>query len=409
MTVFDGGAAPDAARSLGPLHGGPLHGIRVLDLSRVLAGPWCTQCLADLGAQVLKIESPGDGDETRSWGPPYMGDLAAYYTCANRSKHSLTVDLKSAEGQRLVRDLAAEADILIENFKLGTLDRFGLGYEDLKPVNPALIYCSVSGYGRTGPEAARAGYDFVIQGETGLMSVTGFPDGPPTKVGVAVSDLFSGLYASQAILAALLGRQQTGRGQFLDVALFDCQLAAMANVAAGALATGAESRRYGNAHPNVVPYEVFETSDGPFVLAIGNDRQFRTLCESVLEDIAMRDDPAFRTNADRVANRVLLSQRLAARFRERPRAHWMERLAARSLPAGAVRSVVQALASDQVAGRNLLHSFETAGGGPIRVVGYPVKFEDGLPPPGRPPAQGEGGGEIAKQWLESRSGAGRTP
>ncbi|WP_454019907.1 CaiB/BaiF CoA transferase family protein [Azospirillum sp. Marseille-Q6669] len=395
MTAFDGGAAADAPRSLGPLQG-----IRVLDLSRVLAGPWCTQCLADLGAQVLKIESPGDGDETRSWGPPYMGDFAAYYTCANRSKRSLAVDLKSAEGQRLIRDLARQADVVIENFKLGTLDRFGLGYDDLKAVNPRLIYCSISGYGRTGPEAARAGYDFVIQGETGLMSVTGFPDGPPTKVGVAVSDLFSGLYASQAILAALLGRQTTGRGQFLDVALFDCQLAALANVAAGALATGAEPKRYGNAHPNVVPYEVFEASDGPFVLAIGNDRQFRTLCDGVLDDPVLRDDPAFRTNAARVANRTGLSQRLAARFREHPRAHWMERLEARSLPAGAVRSVAQALASDQVAGRDLIHGFETERGGPIRVVRYPVKFGDGLPCPTPPPALDEGGAEVARRWLD---------
>lgn len=404
MTEFADGAeaAGQPSTDTGPLRQAPLQGIRVLDLSRVLAGPWCTQCLADLGAQVLKIENPGDGDETRGWGPPYMGDMAAYYTCANRSKDSLAVDLKSADGQRLVRDLAAVADVLIENYKLGTLERFGLGYEDLKTVNPGLIYCSISGYGRSGPEAARAGYDFVIQGESGLMSVTGFPGGPPTKVGVAVSDLFSGLYASQAILAALIGRGASGRGQFLDVALFDCQMAAMANVAAGALATGAEPKRYGNAHPNVVPYEVLEAADGPFVLAIGNDRQFRTLCDAVLEDESLRDAPEFRRNADRVANRAALSDRLAAHFRRQPRDHWMARLAAARLPAGTVRSVDQALASEQTVGRSLLHRFEGGQGGPIRVVGYPVRFGDGLPAPRRPPALGEGGEAVAAGWLEGR-------
>ena len=284
-----------------PRGGGPLAGVRVLDLTRVLAGPWCTQSLADLGADVLKIEAPGDGDETRGWGPPYMGELSAYFTCANRSKRSLMVDLKSDDGQNRIRALAEIADIVIENFKLGTLDRMRLGYSDLKALNPRLIYCSISGYGRTGPNAARAGYDFLVQAETGLMAATGFQDGSPTKVGVAVSDIFTGLYASQAILAALFERKSTGRGQFIDVALFDCQLAAMANIAASALATGAPPRRFGNAHPTIVPYELFDSTDAPFVLALGNDRQFRTLASMVLNMPELLDDSRYTRNSDRLA------------------------------------------------------------------------------------------------------------
>jgi crotonobetainyl-CoA:carnitine CoA-transferase CaiB-like acyl-CoA transferase len=379
---------------------GPLSGIKVLDLSRVLAGPWCTQCLADLGADVLKIEAPGEGDDTRGWAPPYMGELSAYFSCANRSKRSLLVDLKSASGQARIQALAAVADIVVENFKLGTLDRFGLGYSDLKAINPRLIYCSISGYGRTGPDAARAGYDFLVQAETGLMAATGFADGPPTKVGVAVSDLFTGLYASQAVLAALFERQRTGEGQWLDVALFDCQLAAMANIAASALATGAPPRRLGNAHPSIVPYELFAAADAPFVLAIGNDRQFRILCEEVVKMPSVSANALYKRNSDRVANRGPLRDILQSKFETMPQSHWLDLLHANGLPAAAVRSTDQALASAQTAARGLIREFPDAPGGAVRVVGYPVRFENGLPDPTCPPRLGEGGDAAAALWLQ---------
>lgn len=377
---------------------GPLVGTRVLDLSRVLAGPWCTQCLADLGADVLKVEHPEDGDETRSWGPHYMGGHSAYYICANRSKRSLACDLKSDNGQELIRSLVKRADILVENFRYGTLDRLGLGYNNLNKINPRLIYCSVSGYGRSGPNAERAGYDLVIQAESGLMSVTGQPDGPPTKVGVAVADLFTGMYASQAILAALIDRTRTGHGQHLDVALFDCQLAALANVASSVLAGGGPPGRYGNAHANVVPYEVFFASDSSFVLAVGNDGQFRKLCGAVLGDESLSLKPAFATNSARLMNRDALRWSLAERFKTAPRAVWLDRLNKNGIPAGAIRSVDQALASDQVAARGLIHTYFESD---VRVVGYPVRFEREVRTPGLPPAIGEGGHDAVSEWLEN--------
>ncbi|MCH8506588.1 MAG: CoA transferase, partial [Ectothiorhodospiraceae bacterium] len=379
----------------------PLQGGRGLDLSRVRAGPWSTQCLADLGAEGLKIENPGIGDETRAWGPPYMGGHAAYYTCANRSKASLCLDLRREEDLRRVRELVAVADVLVENFRHGTMERFGLGYEQLAEVNPRLIYCAISGYGRTGPNAERAGYDYVIQAESGLMSITGFPDGPPTKVGVAVSDLFGGLYATQSILAALYQRQTTGRGQFLDVALFDCQLAALANVAANALATNAAPKRYGNGHPNVVPYEVVEAADGPFVLAIGNDRQFRVLCEQVLDAPQLAADPDFRTNAGRAEHRDRLMPELRRRFAEQPREHWVATLGANGLPAGELRSVDEALRSGQAEARQLVQDVEGAPE-PLQVVRYPVRVQGARRVPGVPPGLGEGGDVLASEWLKQR-------
>ncbi len=395
------GSAPHVGAGTGI---GPLSGLRVLDMSRVLAGPWCTQCLADLGAEVLKIEAPGEGDETRTWGPPSMGGVSAYFACANRAKQSLIVDLKSEAGRDMIRGLAAKADILVENFKGGTMERMGLSYDELTKINPRLIYCAISGYGRTGPNSERAGYDFVIQAETGLMSVTGFPDGAPTKVGVAVSDLFSGLYASQAILAAVVGRARTGRGTFIDVALFDCQLAALANVAANVLATGGRPKRYGNAHPNVVPYELFDAADGPIALAIGNDRQFRTLCNRVLDLPELVTDPDFSTNALRVVNRVRLRPLLADRILSAPRSHWLARLKAESLPGGELFSVDEALQSPQAVERGLVKCFDSENGadaGRIKVVRYPVNFGDGLPDPTPPPALGEGGEELANRWMKN--------
>lgn len=281
----------------------PLAGRRVLDLSRVLAGPWCTMGLADLGAEVIKVEHPKGGDDTRHWGPPYVGGEAAYYLCANRNKQSLALDISTPQGQAIVRDLAMRSDVVVENYKLGGLDKYGLDYASLAAINPAIVYCSISGYGRASPIAERPGYDYVIQAEAGLMSVTGEVDGQPMKVGVAVADLFTGMAATQAILAALIARDRDGVGQHIDMALYDCQLAMMANVASAYLTTGVDPKRYGNGHPTVVPYQVFDTADGRVVIAVGNDRQFAYLCTDLLDRPDMPADPRFGTNGARVANR----------------------------------------------------------------------------------------------------------
>lgn len=375
-----------------------LEHIKVLDLSRVLAGPWCTQCLADLGADVLKVENPDGGDETRTWTPPAMAGMAAYYACANRSKRSLALDLKTAAARDLVRRLAAVADVFVENYKLGDLERMGLGYEDLRKINPRLIYCSISGYGRTGPDAAKAGYDFVMQAESGLMSITGETGGSPVKVGVAVSDLFTGLYATQAILAAVVERERSGLGQFLDVSLHDCQLATLANVASNVLATGKRPGRFGNAHANIVPYEMFEAADGPFVVAIGNDRQFRKLALSVLRRPDIADDPRFAGNGDRVQNREALCAALREIFRAQPRAAWLKALADASLPGGPLRSVDEALASPQARARHVVHDL-AKDGEVVRVVRYPVMGDAIEFAASAPPRLGEGGDAAVAAWL----------
>ena len=376
---------------------GAMAGIRVLDLSRVLAGPWCTQSFADMGAEILKIESPGPGDETRSWSPPTMGGHAAYFTCANRGKASLVLDLKApADRDRLLQAVAA-CDVLVENFRAGSLERMGLGPGVLFEANPTLILCSISGYGRTGPEKDRAGYDFVIQGESGLMAVTGDEDGPPTKVGVAVSDLFTGLYASQAVLGALLARQRTGKGTHIDVSMFDCQVAAMANVAANALATGTPAKRHGNGHPNVVPYRVFNASDKPFILAIGNDQQFGRLCREVIGQPDIAEDPRFLTNDARSRNRDALNGLLSDVFGQQPADTWMDALARTKIPAGRINDVTEALSSDQARARDLVRTFDTPDG-EIRVVRHPVQATGLFAEVTPPPAPGEGGEALLNAW-----------
>ena len=297
-----------------------LHGIRILDLSRVLAGPWCTMTLGDLGADVIKIENPQGGDDTRTWGPTFVEGESAYYLCANRNKRSVAVDLSTAEGQEIIRALAAKCDVVVENFKAGALQRYGLDYESLRQVKPDLIYCSISGYGRTSPLADRAGYDYVVQAEAGLMSITGEPDGEPMKAGVAVADLFTGMYAVQAILAAIIARNNDGQGQLIDLALFDCQLAMMANVASATLVSGQEPRRFGNAHASVVPYQVLPTRDSEIVLAVGNDRQFKLLCTEVLERPDIAADPRYATNAARLDHRGVAGAATAQAL-EGPAAH----------------------------------------------------------------------------------------
>ncbi len=367
----------------------PLSGVRVLDLSRVLAGPWCTQTLADLGAEIWKIEAPGQGDDTRGWSPPDVDGESTYFMCANRSKASIAVNLKHPEGQRLVRELAREADVLVENYRLGALDAFGLGYEDLSALNPGLVYCSISGYGRTGPRAGEPGYDFVIQAESGLMSITGEPGGAPMKLGVAITDLVTGMNGVQAILAALLARARSGRGQHIDLALLDGAVSVLANVGAGYLAAGHAPRRLGNAHPTVVPYQIFATRDGSFALAVGNDAQFARLCDLVGRP-EWRDDPAYATSRARVLNRERLIPELERIFAGEDTAHWLRTVRAAGIPAGAVRSVDEALDAPEIAARGLVADTPDARHGTLRLLRSPLRLL-GTPPrePAAPPRLGE--------------------
>ena len=333
----------------------PLNGLKVVELARILAGPWAGQILADLGAEVIKVEAP-EGDDTRRWGPPFITrdgeQTAAYFHSANRGKQSVICDFRTSEGQAFVRELVADADILIENFKVGGLAKYGLDYVSLRAVNPRLIYCSVTGFGQTGPYAHRAGYDYIIQGMSGLMSVTGEPDGQPQKVGVAVTDVFTGIYASTAILAALHQRTATGEGQHVDMALFDVATAIMANQAMNYLATGVSPQRMGNAHPNLVPYAVFPCSDGFVILATGNDSQYRKLCAILgLDDLA--EDPRYLTNADRIANREELGALIADKTRAFTRADLLAACEGRGVPAGPINEMADVFADPQIVARGM--------------------------------------------------------
>ncbi|MGL4542944.1 MAG: CaiB/BaiF CoA transferase family protein [Polymorphobacter sp.] len=356
-----------------------LDGIRVLDLSRVLAGPWCTMILADLGAEVIKIENPRGGDDTRKWGPPYAAGEAAYYLAANRNKQSVSVNIATQEGQAIIRGLALQCDVLVENYKLGGLDKYGLDYASLAALNPRLIYCSISGYGRTGPRAAEPGYDYVIQAEGGLMSFTGEIDGEPMKAGVAVADLFTGMAAAQAILAAIIAQQRDGLGQHIDMALFDCQLAMLANIGSSVLVSGDEPQRYGNGHPTVVPYQLFKTSDGEVVIAVGNDGQFAHLCTNLLHRPDLSDDPRFATNSARVIHRVALGDELVPLIAAKPTQYWLDGLRAAGVPAGAVRSVGTALASPETAARGMVGKVTHPTAGEVALIASPLKLS-GTPP-----------------------------
>ncbi len=370
----------------------PLAGLKVLDLSRVLAGPWAAQLLADLGAEVIKIEKPGAGDDTRSWGPPFacdatgvQTDVSTYFLAANRGKHSVAVDISVAAGQAIIKRLAADSDIFIENFKLGDLARYGLGFADLHAINPRLIYCSITGFGQTGPNAHRAGYDFIIQGMAGLMSVTGTAESGPVKSGVAVSDITSGLYATIAILAALNHVRTTGQGQHIDIALFDVQLGWLANQNLGYLAAGKTPGLMGNAHPSIVPYQDFPTSDGRVIIAVGNDSQFRKLCAQMNCPERASDD-RFIKNAGRVANRHILLPLLAQQFAAHPTAHWIAALEQVGVPCGPIQSVAQAWDSDQAMARKLRRPVVHATLGKIDTAAPPIKYsatpliEDRAPP-----------------------------
>ena len=333
----------------------PLEGIRVIELARILAGPWAGQTLADLGADVIKVEAP-EGDDTRRWGPPFIeagGEkTAAYFHSANRGKRSITCDFRTSEGQEVVRRLVAEADVVIENFKVGGLEKYGLDYASLRQVNPRLIYCSITGFGQTGPYAHRAGYDFIIQGMSGLMSVTGPADGQPQKVGVAVTDVFTGVYAATAILAALVQRGRTGEGQQIDMALLDVATSIMANQAMNYLASGKAPGLMGNAHPNLAPYAVFDCKDGWLILATGNDGQYQRLCRILgLGDMAI--DPKFLTNADRIANRAEMTDRITAATKTWAKADLLAACEAEGVPAGPINDMAEVFADPQVVARGL--------------------------------------------------------
>ena len=369
----------------------PLSGVRIVDLSRVLAGPYCTMVLADLGAEVIKIERPEGGDETRSWGPPFSGGEAAYYLSVNRGKRSCAVDLAKEEGRALVLELCAAADAVIENFKVGGADRLGVGYEQVRARNPRVVYCSITGFGSRREPPGRPGYDFVAQAESGLMSITGAEDGPPYKVGVALVDVLAGLHAAAAILAGLRG----GEGARIEVPLLDSALAGLVNVAQNALVTGAEPARHGNAHPNIVPYQDFQTASGRIAVAAPNDGLFRALCAALgLEQLPA--DERFATNAARVENRAELIPLLAARLSERPADDWLEALAAVGVPAGKVRTVPEALAAAAQAGRPATISVEHPTAGPLDLVGSPI-WGPTNPTPSPPPLLGEHTVEVLRE------------
>ena len=365
---------------------GALSHLRVLDLSRVLAGPWSGQILADLGADVIKVERPGSGDDTRAWGPPFLKDAqgentseAAYYLSANRNKRSVTIDFTQPEGQRLVRELAAKSDVVIENFKVGGLAAYGLDYPSLKAVNPKLVYCSITGFGQTGPYAKRAGYDFMIQGLGGLMSLTGRPDGEegagPVKVGVALTDILTGLYSTVAILAALAHRNQAGVGQHIDMALLDVQVACLANQAMNYLTTGNPPRRLGNAHPNIVPYQDFPTADGDFILTVGNDGQFRKFAE-VAGQPQWANDPRFATNKLRVANRAELIPLIRQATVFKTTAEWVSQLEAAGVPCGPINDLAQMFQDPQVLARGLAVSMPHALAGAVPQVASPIRLSE---------------------------------
>lgn len=388
----------------------PLSGIRVLDLSRVLAGPWAGQLLADLGADVVKVEKPQGGDDTRAWGPPYLKDAsgrdtgeASYFLCANRNKRSVAIDIATPEGQAQVRALAGQADVLLENFKVGGLKRYGLDYASLKDGHPRLVYCSITGFGQTGPYAARAGYDFLIQGMGGLMSVTGGADGEPgagpQKVGVALTDIMTGLYATVAVQAALAERERSGLGQHIDLALLDVQIACLANQASNYLAGGQLPRRMGNAHPNIVPYQDFPTADGDIILAVGNDEQFARFC-AVAGHAEWAQDPRFASNAQRVAHRAVLLPLLRQATVMRSSADWIAALEAAGVPCGPINRIDEVFADPQVQARGLRMALPHPLAGevplvanPIRLSGSPVSYHR------PPPLLGQHTDEVLAQWL----------
>lgn len=392
----------------------PLDGIRVLDLSRVLAGPFATQTLADLGADVIKIERPARGDDTRHWGPPFAKagdgsdtDIAAYFLTANRGKRSVTVDMATAQGQAIIQSLANTSDIVVENFKAGHLARYGLDAKTLRARNPRLIYCSITGFGQTGPYASKPGYDFLIQGMAGLMSVTGpeGADGMPMKSGVPIADLFAGQYATIAILAALNKRNTTGTGDVIDIALYDCQVAMLAHQAANYLTTSAPPKRLGNGHANIVPYDAYPARDGHFIIAVGNDTQFAALA-TVLGHSEWADDAAFSTNPARVRNRERLTDMIGAITRTKPAAHWLDACTVHGVPAGPINTLDTVFRDPQIEAHNLVRTFARADGGMLPTVATPISFAASTVGSERaPPALGADTHDVLRDELNLSNAA----
>lgn len=389
---------------------GPLAGYKVLDMSRILAGPWAGQMLADLGADVIKIERPGAGDDTRQWGPPYLRDKdgnntgdAAYFFCANRGKQSVTVDITQPEGQEIIRQLARQCDVLIENYKVGGLAKYGLDYPSLQQLNPQLVYCSITGFGQTGPYAERPGYDFLIQGMAGLMSLTGEPDsqgGNPVKVGVAVTDLLTGLYAANAIQGALLERNKSGLGQYIDLALLDVQVAALANQASNYLIGGEIPQRLGNAHPNIVPYQAFATADGHIILAVGNQGQFERLCQ-LLGKPDWLEDQRYQSNSARVENRQRLCTQISQLLKKRSSKDWLSALEQQQIPCGPINNLEQLFEDPQVLARNMLISIEERRSGELTLPANPINYSRSqINYSAPPPELGSSTKSILSNYLE---------
>ncbi|QIL73905.1 CoA transferase (plasmid) [Diaphorobacter sp. HDW4B] len=387
---------------------GALNGIRILDLSRILAGPSATQLLGDLGADVIKVERPDEGDDTRKWGPPYIADRdgsptneSAYYLAANRNKRSIAIDIASEEGKELIHRLLAKADILVENYKAGGLSKYGLSYEQLREKYPRLIYCSITGFGHTGPYASRPGYDFLIQGMGGIMSLTGVPDGEPMKVGVGIADVMTGMYATVGMLAALQHRDKTGQGQHIDISLLDTQIAWLVNAGTNYLAERKLPTRLGNGHPNIVPYQVFPSADSPMILAVGNDAQFRRFCQ-VAQAEALADDPRYATNVQRIAHREALVERVADLLKKHPRSHWLQELEAAGVPCGPVNDLDDVFNDPHVIARGaeLRMPCDWAEDGEISLLANPLKMSVTPPSYRRPPPRlNEHERSVLSDWL----------
>ena len=352
---------------------GPLAGVRVLDLSRVLAGPYCTMVLGDLGADIIKIERPGSGDDTRGWGPPWAGTESAYYLSTNRNKTSITLDLKQPQAQEIICELAERSDVVVENFRPGSLERMNIGYEQLSELNPSLVWATISGYGRRGPDATKPGYDFVVQGESGIMAITGDVDGEPMKVGVAIVDVTTGLFTAVAICAALREREQTGLGQRVDTNLYASAISWLVNVASNYLVSGNDARRYGNAHANIVPYQAFRARDGYMSIAVGTNRQFRDLCR-IIGNEALADDERFLTNADRVEHRDDLIPVLEAAFVTRDSEHWLVACRDAVIPSGPIRSVEEVLTNAQTIALDMVQEFPHPTAGTVKLTGVPFEL-----------------------------------
>ncbi|WP_100013166.1 CaiB/BaiF CoA transferase family protein [Lentibacillus sediminis] len=379
---------------------GALEHIKILDLSRVLAGPYCTMILGDLGAEVIKVEAPGGSDETRKWGPPFQDGVSAYYLCANRNKKSITLDLKSHEGIEAIKKLVIESDVIINNFRSGTMQRLGLDYETLAAINPGIVYCSITGFGETGPYQDMPGYDFIIQAMSGLMSITGDNQAGPQKVGVAITDILTGLYACIGIQGALLERTQSGKGQKLDLSLYDSAVSSLVNIGSNYLMSGETPAALGNQHANIVPYQTFQTLDGEMVIAVGNDAQFQRLCE-ILQKPEYAADARFATNPDRVANRETLIPLLQEVLLKKPTAYWQEKCRVMSIPCGPIQTIDEVVRDPQLQEREMFISTEHPTAGKIRMVGSPLKLSrTPVKVKHHPPDAGEHNDEVLKGFSK---------